>query len=170
MLEAQKILHEDPFNERLKNEEREAASKYAVLNKAAESFLQQKSKADWIALGDQNTAYFHAVMKQKFKKSRVTAIVDQNGTVVDDPDQVEAHFLDFFRKLLGQKREDRKVSESRIYAAGMVLNVEQQLRLIEPVTDNEIQDAMFSINSIKSPGPNGYGSGFFQGKLGNSGD
>eukprot|EP00252_Welwitschia_mirabilis_P020696 TRINITY_DN5118_c0_g3_i1.p1 TRINITY_DN5118_c0_g3~~TRINITY_DN5118_c0_g3_i1.p1 ORF type:complete len:124 (+),score=12.54 TRINITY_DN5118_c0_g3_i1:387-758(+) len=41
-------------------------------------------------------------------------------------------------------------------------NTEQQLNLIQPITNKEVKNIMFSINVNKSPGPDGYNSGFFK--------
>uniref|UniRef100_A0A803Q6Q9 Reverse transcriptase domain-containing protein n=1 Tax=Cannabis sativa TaxID=3483 RepID=A0A803Q6Q9_CANSA len=45
---------------------------------------------------------------------------------------------------------------------GNKLNREQQLALIKPFTTKEVKEALFSIPDTKSPGPNGYGVGFFK--------
>ncbi|XP_062093709.1 uncharacterized protein LOC133799722 [Humulus lupulus] len=45
---------------------------------------------------------------------------------------------------------------------GHVLSLEDQLHLIQPFTYHEVRSAMFSINLVKSPGPDGYGAGFFK--------
>ncbi|XP_062085914.1 uncharacterized protein LOC133792021 [Humulus lupulus] len=45
---------------------------------------------------------------------------------------------------------------------GLKLSVEQQASLLRPFSKKEIQEALFSIPNTKSPGPDGYGSGFFK--------
>ncbi|XP_059309987.1 uncharacterized protein LOC132061139 [Lycium ferocissimum] len=40
--------------------------------------------------------------------------------------------------------------------------VERQVQLVKPYTRKEVKDAMFGININKSPGPDGFGSGFFR--------
>jgi len=40
--------------------------------------------------------------------------------------------------------------------------MEHQLELCMPFTDTEIKEAMFSIQNHKSPGPDGFSSGFFK--------
>ncbi|XP_062118678.1 uncharacterized protein LOC133832334 [Humulus lupulus] len=45
---------------------------------------------------------------------------------------------------------------------GSKLSLDQQLLLLNPFTHKEIRDAMFNISTIKSPGPDGYGSTFFK--------
>uniref|UniRef100_A0A803PIG2 Reverse transcriptase domain-containing protein n=1 Tax=Cannabis sativa TaxID=3483 RepID=A0A803PIG2_CANSA len=45
---------------------------------------------------------------------------------------------------------------------GSRLNMEQQLSMIKPFTRKEIKKDFFSIPDSKSPGPDGYGVGFFK--------
>jgi len=42
------------------------------------------------------------------------------------------------------------------------LTVEQQLAICAPFTEKDIKDAIFSIPNTKSPGPDGFSSGFFK--------
>ncbi|XP_062113464.1 uncharacterized protein LOC133824560 [Humulus lupulus] len=48
------------------------------------------------------------------------------------------------------------------FQQGNVLSLEQQLDLTQPFTKKDVKRALFSIPSIKSPGPDGFGSGFFK--------
>ncbi|KAH0720665.1 hypothetical protein KY284_005695 [Solanum tuberosum] len=82
-------------------------------------FLQQKSKATWIRLGDDNTQYFYSAT------ARVPA----------------------FTCLLKN---------------GHLLRNEHQIQLLQPYTVIEVKPALFHIDSNKSPGLDGYGSGFFK--------
>lgn len=45
---------------------------------------------------------------------------------------------------------------------GSQVGVEQQLHLVKPVSRTKIKAALWSIAEIKSPGSDGYGSGFFK--------
>lgn len=45
---------------------------------------------------------------------------------------------------------------------GQSLSIRQKSNLILPITNVEIREAIFSMKLEKSPGPNGYSSGFFK--------
>lgn len=49
-----------------------------------------------------------------------------------------------------------------VIAEGPVLSIEQQLSLLQTVQAVEIKDAFWSILIEKSPGPDGFNSGFFK--------
>nr|XP_018631977.1 uncharacterized protein LOC108947926 [Nicotiana tomentosiformis] len=86
----QEQLHLDPDNLELQQTEREKYQKLGKSSYLTEIYLQQRSKANWIRLGDENT------------------------------------------------------------------------RILEPFTIEEVKKAVFSIDINKSPGPDGYGSGFYR--------
>lgn len=53
-------------------------------------------------------------------------------------------------------------SSKSIYAQGHILNEEKELQLLEPFTGTEIKKVIWGMNVNKSPGPDGYGSGFLE--------
>lgn len=79
LLAAQKRLNDDPLNLSLQDGERIAAKQYSDLHSAAESFLRQKARVDWIALGDSNSAYFFHFLFRRRAQVIVTGIQDSNG-------------------------------------------------------------------------------------------
>ena len=73
-----------------------------------------------------------------------------------------AHFLNHFRSIMGIKSTASVPIQRTCFSHGNILSLDQQLSLIKPFTKKEVEDALFSISPIKSPGPDGYGSGFFK--------
>lgn len=141
--------------------EKEKREQYIAKVKALEAFMHQKAKAKWINYGDQNTTYFHRVMKEKQYRTRVVHIEDENGKLLLDYKEVTTHFTDFYKKLLGTKVE-RTHTKDEVFGEGPCLTLGQQLDLIKPYTKEDVKKAMYSINKNKSPGPDGYGSGFYK--------
>lgn len=50
-------------------------------------FYQQKSRVDWLRLGDSNTHFFFAAMKQRYTRNRMASICSEDGTLLTEPDQ-----------------------------------------------------------------------------------
>ncbi|XP_062080610.1 uncharacterized protein LOC133785381 [Humulus lupulus] len=93
-------------------------------------------------LYNQAQAYFHACLKQRKEINRIASYVFDNGQLVEKYEEVVDHFLHHFRNVLG--------SQSK--ASG------------------SIHMDCFVHGSIKSSGPDGYGSGFFKAMWNEIGD
>ncbi|XP_062093789.1 uncharacterized protein LOC133799813 [Humulus lupulus] len=64
--------------------------------------------------------------------------------------------------IMGSSRSASKELNKKCVDMGSKLSLDQQLLLLKSFLHKEIRDAMFSISSIKSPGPDVYGSAFFK--------
>lgn len=142
---------------------REALLKYIDLSKAEESFKRQKSRVQWLALGDQNTKFFHRKMAANTMRKNILSIGDGRGNRVEDPIEVKKLVIQFYKDLLGTGFNGRKA------AGDIMLNLIQnkvpedmKSCLITAVSNLEVKNAMFSIKGDKAPGPDGFNAGFFQ--------
>ena len=68
--------------------------------KAEEMFWRQKSRVLWLREGDRNSKYFHALVKQRRAKNRITQLLDENGNVVEDEEGLVAIATSYFRQCL----------------------------------------------------------------------
>jgi len=68
----------------------------------------------------------------------------------------------YYKSLLGRQYSARPQLDPNVIRLGNTLTVEQQMKLCAPFTDQKIKSAMFSIPNTKSPGPDGFNSGFFK--------
>ncbi|XP_062100619.1 uncharacterized protein LOC133806546 [Humulus lupulus] len=126
------------------------------------SFMYQKSKIDWLRFGDSNSSFFHASIKKRKLANKIVSFVSNDGKIVDDYDRVTDHFLVHFKKFLGSASKASGEIDDQAIWFGAILSREDQLGLLKPFTVKEVKIAMFSINSLKSLGPDGFGAGFFK--------
>ncbi|GKC66704.1 RNA-directed DNA polymerase, eukaryota, reverse transcriptase zinc-binding domain protein [Tanacetum coccineum] len=56
----------------------------------------QKSKIKWATDGDENSKFFHGMLKRRRSQLAITGIL-KNGDWIDDPTSVKAEFYDHFR-------------------------------------------------------------------------
>ncbi|KAM3204397.1 hypothetical protein P3L10_027806 [Capsicum annuum] len=125
---AQELLQTNPIDIEYQQKKRLAYQKYRKSSYLAEVFLQQRSKATWIRLGDDNTRYFFSMIKHKKLKQATTQLKDETEQWQSNPTIIAKLFVNYYVNLLG----------------------------------NDVKKAMFQIDSNKSLGPNGYGSGFYK--------
>lgn len=69
-----------------------------------EKLLLQKSRINWLAIGDRNSRYFHAKVKGRWNTNKILVIEDSNGEMVQGQEDVQHVAVDFFKGLLGTPR------------------------------------------------------------------
>lgn len=86
--------------------EKECLHHYLSLVKAEENFLRQKSRVQWVNLGDGNSAFFHKFVKTRNASNLVKILKDDEGNSFSDPRIIKDMAIEFYRKLLGSSSHD----------------------------------------------------------------
>ncbi|XP_022030689.1 uncharacterized protein LOC110931611 [Helianthus annuus] len=80
MLDAiQQKMDQDPSNVAIRDDEASTCRELQAALLDEERFLKQKSKVDWLAAGDMNTAFFHSSLKARNHFSRIEVVTDSGG-------------------------------------------------------------------------------------------
>ncbi|XP_050207374.1 uncharacterized protein LOC126656799 [Mercurialis annua] len=155
-------LQNDPFNKVLHDEERAVSMHLFKLLSWEESIAKQKSRMQWICLGDQNTKFFHICIKQREARKRIVAIRSAEGVVIEDNDKIKDEILRHYMKFIGSAEQNRTNTNPAIFDYGHMLDDGDRDYLDAVVLDDEIKSSLFDINGDKAPGPDGYNSNFFK--------
>ncbi|GJW71500.1 RNA-directed DNA polymerase, eukaryota, reverse transcriptase zinc-binding domain protein [Tanacetum coccineum] len=153
---AQIEVEKDPFNKELKNNATGILNEYVTASNDELKLLHQKAKIKWLSKGDQNTTYFHGILKSRKHKGRIKSICDENGRIYEG-DDVANVFVEHFKKFLGTKHEVEPFDSVEV-AFDKVLNQYEAASMIGNVIDEEIKEAIFDIDSNKASGPDGFTS------------
>ncbi|XP_022030858.1 uncharacterized protein LOC110931789 [Helianthus annuus] len=156
----------DPLNNELNVQHGQLLQEYKDDVHDKSSYLQQKSKVEWLSLGDTNSKYFHNIVKAKNHKSRIFAIRDVNG-ILHKGGMVPKALVDHFSMFFGSVGEVSMQPAPDLFRK--VLSDEKAMFMARDITDEEIKGAMFAIAGNKAPGPDGFTSVFFKKILGCSG-
>ncbi|KAJ6418664.1 hypothetical protein OIU84_001935 [Salix udensis] len=62
--------------------EKELANSNHQLCKDEESYFKQKSRIQWLTLGDRNTSFFHRSVEHRRMRNRVNSLEDDKGNVI----------------------------------------------------------------------------------------
>ncbi|WMV46809.1 hypothetical protein MTR67_040194 [Solanum verrucosum] len=162
LAEVQKWLHQNPSDIALQEQEKQKCQRFRKSSYLAEAFLQQRSKANWIKLGDDNTRYFYSIINHKRLQLATNQIRDKEGKMQTENTSIAKMFVEYYEELLGKKERYRIKVFCSFLKNGHMLTIPQQLELIRSYVEKKVKQAMFSIDVNKSLGPNGYGSGFFR--------
>uniref|UniRef100_A0A803PHI0 DUF4283 domain-containing protein n=1 Tax=Cannabis sativa TaxID=3483 RepID=A0A803PHI0_CANSA len=160
-IEAQFQCQANPNNIYFLGLEHEAENQFHTQEKMYQSFLHQRSNVNWIQKGDSNTTYFHALLKKRKEENRIVSFVTEQGDLNDHFPYVVQHFISHFQGIMGKVKPTSMEIQPDCIALGPKLNLDQQVHLLKPFSLKEVRAAMFSILITKSPGPDGFGSGFF---------
>lgn len=77
-------------------------------------------------------------------------------------DMVNEHFFMYYTGIMRDESHTSGHIKPEIISMGNVLSVTQQLQLVRAFDKDDVKRAVFSIDSCKSPGSDGFGSDFFK--------
>ncbi|KAF5204900.1 reverse transcriptase, partial [Thalictrum thalictroides] len=98
-------IQERPFDNDLAVLEKAVIQQYIDISNAEEASLKQKAGDDRISLGDENSAYFHRLVKGRYSKNRILMLLDENNNEIFDKDLIKDMLLKYFSKLLGERHQ-----------------------------------------------------------------
>ncbi|KAL9232328.1 hypothetical protein vseg_007452 [Gypsophila vaccaria] len=161
LLEKQTLIQHNPDDSALIKDEIEAAAHYDMLSKGRTSFLAQKAKTQWVKEGDANTSYFHCCIKARRRQNRILEILDMEGGLCTEPEQINKAFEAYYLTILGTHCPVIPVHQATVDLS-MTISEEHRMILSELVQPLEVKEAIFGIPSSKAPGPDGFNSQFFK--------
>ncbi|GAV92494.1 Exo_endo_phos domain-containing protein [Cephalotus follicularis] len=126
-----------------------------------EAFFKQKSRVLWLKEGDSNTAFFHRVVKVRQSRNHLVRIKDDNDSWVLAEAEIAQIGVNHFSNILGTSgRVDGW--ECNLFGYDKQIAAEYQNSLGCPITAQEVKAALWSLNPLKAPGPDGYNGFFFK--------
>ncbi|GKB92899.1 retrovirus-related pol polyprotein from transposon TNT 1-94, partial [Tanacetum coccineum] len=154
--EVQKALDVNPADNNLRDEECAYVQAFNEAKIDEERFLKQKTKVDWLATGDSNSAYFHKSIKCRNQRSRIESILNSENQQVPGS-LVHEVFIGHYEQSLGSSTNCQSLNMEGLFSKSvLVINTTNMIRV---VTNKEIKAAMFDIGVDKAPGPDGFTSG-----------
>ncbi|CAN6573468.1 unnamed protein product [Malus baccata var. baccata] len=143
-------------SEEVKLKERDLRS--ALRNE--EAYWKAKSRVQWLREGDKNTKFFHAQTLKRRRYNQIKGLEDSNGIWhtgdKDICDIANSYFMGLFQSCSPNQIRDVEVCmETRV-------SPEDNRDLVAPITDEEINVAVFQIPSDRAPGPDGFSGCFYK--------
>nr|GEW84427.1 RNA-directed DNA polymerase, eukaryota, reverse transcriptase zinc-binding domain protein [Tanacetum cinerariifolium] len=122
-----------------------------------ESFdLFQKACVKWDIEGDENSNFFHRMIKQKRRAQMIHGIMKE-GVWISNPSQIKEEFLNFFKEKF--KDHDSNV-DFPPFANSFGLCALDRDSLETIVSIYEVKNVVWDCGSSKAPGPNGFSFAF----------
>lgn len=101
-------------------------------------------------------------MKNRISQNKIRSLVTNTGEVVQSMKAIEEEMVGFYKELLGSSTDAIPPIQPDIIKEGNVLDKSQQLKLIKPITVEEVHNALKGIDDLKAPGCDGFNSMFFK--------
>lgn len=148
------------FSSELYMEEKVVITKLADLWQKDSMFWNQRSRVNWLRMGDRNTRFFHLTTIQRRQRNQVVKIKDANGDWQTDPDFIANAIQDHFSKLyaIPPSREFEDV----LSLMNPIVSDEVNTALTKPVCMEEVQRVAFQMGPLKAPGSDGFPGLFYQ--------
>ena len=121
---------------------------------------RQRAKMDWLKLGDQNSKFFHACASQRRKVNTIDQIWDERGGLWKNQEGVGGAFKNYFAKLFTAGRAVN-YHDSLDGLDGQIRDTMNEA-LVWPFIAKEVRTALFQMDPLKAPGPDGFNVEFFQ--------
>jgi hypothetical protein len=123
-------------------------------------FWKQRAKRNWYNMGDRNTQYFHAWASQRKRLNHIGSIADLEGNIWTEQQDIGRAFTHFFQNLFTSVGSS-SVEECLSSVLARVSPDSNEM-LCAVFTPEEVNHALAQMHPLKSPGPDGFGSCFFQ--------
>ncbi|XP_060960728.1 uncharacterized protein LOC133031275 [Cannabis sativa] len=124
-----------------------------------EIYWKQRSKQFWLHAGDKNSKYFHATASARKRSNEIVQLQDSAGNWKNWSSGLDHVIVDYFSSLYNAEGITCDTVVRGINCS--VSNVHNEA-LLQPVTPEEIKQALFQMHPDKAPGLVGMGPGFFQ--------
>ncbi|KAJ6983822.1 hypothetical protein NC653_026591 [Populus alba x Populus x berolinensis] len=157
---AQFYLDQHPTSSTAQSTEREMVAQYMQLCKDEESYFKQKSRVQWLQLGDRNTSFFHKSLLHRQVRNKIHSLQDENGTLVHDPHDIGKLASTYFENILTATHPTLNAEIKDIFPN--TISEASKSAALTPITDDDIKEALFSIPDSKAPGPDGYNALFYK--------
>ncbi|XP_077237123.1 uncharacterized protein LOC143878767 [Tasmannia lanceolata] len=151
-----------PTDINLRNAKEEIKDSYIRVARKEEILYMQKSRVNWLTLGDSNTAFFHSAMMAHQNQNNIQGTSTPDGTFSTDPSIISNTMVDFFSNLLNSSENNQPTAKSIIPDPIRNLTTLQLDHLAKPFSKEEIWDTISSSDGNKAPGPDDFNGDFFK--------
>lgn len=110
-------------------------------------------------MGDENTKYFHASASARRRKNQIHKLKSDDGEWVEWDNGLQELITDYYKNLFTTTNSSR---EEIIDCIPSKITTSHNEKLLKPISEIEVRNALFQMHPDKSPGPDGMTPGIFQ--------
>ena len=125
-----------------------------------ELYWKQRATTHWLKHGDRNTRFFHEFASARRRRNRISRLVEEDGSVVEDAEGIHNLVTNFYTSLF-QSNEGSRFEELLEAVPSRVTNA-MNADLMKEYTEEEVKNALDSMGDLKAPGPDGMPALFYK--------
>lgn len=134
--------------------------KITILWDRDEMYWKQRSRVNWLHLGDQNTRFFHQTTLQRRQYNKILRLQDDSGNWLETELDISNNVLNYFQHLY--TTSGPQLWPEVLDFVDHIVTPEMNLSLQRPISLQEVKSAVFDLGATKAPGPDGFSGTFYQ--------
>eukprot|EP00253_Pinus_taeda_P008759 PITA_08759 len=128
-----------------------------------EEYWRLKSRSLWLKGGDRNTSFFHRQFRARLSRNHIAEIKTTTSQICKGNQQVKEAAEQHFQNLYSSNDQGEETEEIEfLNHIPSLVSVEDNADLCKPVTEEEIIKTIWSMDSDKAPGPDGFTIHFYK--------
>lgn len=124
----------------------------------------QKARSNWVVQGDRNTKYFQTVVNQRRARNRITLLKKEGGSITNNIEEIEDLLIQHFKDRFFESNSNsfESILDKLNTPPIPKLSQQQVQQMDSPVSNDEIEMAVFQFGGHNALGPDGIPAFFFQ--------
>ena len=118
-----------------------------------ELIWRQKSRETWLRDGDRNTKFFHISAVVRRRKNSIDALRGEDGIWLVNLSDIREHVVSNFQQLFTEEEAYCSLDLENLINSS--ISMPENAHLCQLPSPDEIRDTVFSMQSLKSPSPDG---------------
>ncbi|XP_073133915.1 uncharacterized protein [Henckelia pumila] len=127
-----------------------------------ELYWRQRSRVDWLSMGDKNTKFFHRRPSLRKMQNHINGLISHQGDFIQDLGGMSNIITDYFDALFTSTAPSSDVMSPVLNCIDPSITNDMNFVLCAPFTALDIKIALFDMSPDKSPGPDGMSTLFYQ--------
>ncbi|PNX81845.1 cysteine-rich receptor-like protein kinase [Trifolium pratense] len=123
-----------------------------------ESLIKQKSRMKWVREGDSNTRFFHASLKSRRRRNQLV-MIRKGDNWIQGVENVKLEVKNYFTRNFTEDWHNRPFVNGINFNE---LSTEDNVLLLQPFSEEEVREVIWSCDGNKSPGPDGFNFNFLK--------
>ncbi|XP_071713115.1 uncharacterized protein [Rutidosis leptorrhynchoides] len=122
------------------------------------NMLKQKARVKWIVEGDENSKFFHALIRRGYNRNNIRGL-SINGVWSEDPFEIKEAIFNHYKG----RFEDHTTSRPSLGDLSYPSLTADEAKCLETIiSEEEILEAINGCGNNKAPGPDGFNFRFFK--------